>query len=447
MRRLFSAFVVSVISGLLLTGCLDEKKQVLGSETIISSFSIGDIKTKVTATVDGKDTTYTTTVEGEYYQFSIDHVKGLIYNTDSLPKGTDISAVTVSLNTSGQYVRYGENQQIYASSDSIDFRNPVRFTVYAYDGVGSKNYYVHLNVHQVKTDSLAWNRLADTDFPFEGVTELQALVHGDRLCVFALQPDGTPVMTGTLLRDGRTWSPLQCLNGLEGAPRMASALTLDDQFYLISGGKLYTSADGVEWRVCDTGSYTALEWAVPVDGKLLLRSGEVLVSGLPGDWQEVQTVDRQTFPAEPSVVSMPLKTNNRIVRSLLVGVPEEPVDAYAAVWAKLNTEQQWTHYSLTEQNAYGLPALQHLEVCLFDGAIYAFGGTGTQSDVAIGAFERMYKTTDGGITWKDVSSTWGFPEELLGFEGDFSSVTCEDGTWWIICSGTDGGIFRGKVIR
>ena len=69
---------------------------------VLRSLSISDISTKITVkTEDGRDSTYAKITPGVKYQFNIDQERGLVYNTDSLPVGTDITRVVTKINCDG----------------------------------------------------------------------------------------------------------------------------------------------------------------------------------------------------------------------------------------------------------------------------------------------------------------------------------------------------------
>lgn len=106
--------------------------------------------------------------------FSIDLDHGVIYNADSLPKGTDISRLSVNISfkespdlaeiemTGGKHkqgvVNYRSN-----SSDTIDFTGRVILTV----GRGDlqKTYRLKVNVHNTDPDSLMWAKIENTSLP------------------------------------------------------------------------------------------------------------------------------------------------------------------------------------------------------------------------------------------------------------------------------------------
>lgn len=434
-----------VTATFLLTSCLEDNTEEATAYASIVSFSINDVKKVVTSTdASGNDTTYTVTVDGDLYPFSIDHVTGQIYNPDSLPVGTDVTKVTVNIGYEGYYIVRGEGEEAaaYASTDSIDFTAPVRFTVYATDGISNRSYYVRLNVHRDNPDSLVWQRPTGNNFPGEKMTAQKATIMGNRLYVLA-ECDGTPAMTSTALADGTQWTALTPVTGLTGEADCHTLATLGDSLYLLADGKLYSSADGLAWSLCNgaTGTYTDIVAAT--DGRLYLADGATILSGTPEmGWTAIQQVNEGVFPHSPSVISSTLTTNHSIVRTTLVGIPEGfTADTCAVVWTKLSTEPVWTYYNDT---TYGCPLLEDLTVVGWNRKLYAFGGRSINRRAEIAPFEAMFSSTDGGITWQRKASGIGLPDELLDFGGSHSCVVDADGYIWLMAAG-DGAVFKGNL--
>lgn len=103
--------------------------------------------------------------------FAIDLDKAQIFNADSLPYGTKtdrlipvietestVGSVTLEIprpNMSDSIVNFLEN-----STDSVDFSNgPVKLRIISQSGTTERVYEIHVNVHQVKPDTLAWARV------------------------------------------------------------------------------------------------------------------------------------------------------------------------------------------------------------------------------------------------------------------------------------------------
>lgn len=440
MKKILATLGCLIASTFLLTSCLEEETVELSPYASITSFSINDISTVVHALTDeGKDTTKTIKLTGSRYLFSIDHNGGRIYNQDSLPKGTDITKVTVNIGYEGSYIIYGEDSTPYYSTDSIDFSSPVLFSVYAANGEGARNYYIQLNVHKSDIDSLTWHTIAGSDFAGDKMQEQKALIRDNTIHVFAQTAEGL-ALTSTPQADGKRWSALTPATGITGNVDMASIQVLDGSFYLLADGTLHHSADGIHWETHTAdGSFDHL--VATADNQLWAMRGDKLLAGtIQKGWEERQTIAPGLFPTAPAVVTTPLKTNEEINRTMLVGVPADATAPYATVWSKLSTEPQWTHYN---EYTYGCPALKDLQVVCLHGNYYAFGGKSLDKQETIGAFEAIYTSTDGGITWtKDKHLS--MPAGLAGFDKPFSCVVDDNQTIWLMCSGSNT-VYRGRM--
>lgn len=110
--------------------------------------------------------------------FSIDMENGVIFNADSLPKGTDIRTLIpmISYSTtvesaviemSGGSKREGVSDYKKNPNDSIDFTGRVTLTLTA-QGSLSRTYLLKVNVHKTAPDSLMWDDMAVRTLPGHG---------------------------------------------------------------------------------------------------------------------------------------------------------------------------------------------------------------------------------------------------------------------------------------
>ena len=181
MKRTIVPFLLMALT-LIFASCLksEDEETVSYNDTAISSFSLGTLNRYVkTKAKDGvTDSTYKTTVSGSKYSFRIDHLNHKIYNPDSLPYGTDVKkvVVTVSAKNSGRMFfksMTSDSLTIYNSSDSLDFSKPRELRVYPFSNSNAnyRAYEVTVNVHQVPTDSVYWQKV--TGVTPETVTTVQ----------------------------------------------------------------------------------------------------------------------------------------------------------------------------------------------------------------------------------------------------------------------------------
>lgn len=166
--------VLIAVASLLFASCLksSDEETTTYSDTAIASFSLGTLNQYVTVKAkDGvTDSTYKKTIAGSTYKFYIDQQARLIYNVDSLPKGTDVAHVVcnVSSKNAGTVAiksLTSDSLRVYSSTDSIDFSHQREFRVYANDGSGYRAYTVSVNVHKEDAQTFSWTRVTSGNIP------------------------------------------------------------------------------------------------------------------------------------------------------------------------------------------------------------------------------------------------------------------------------------------
>lgn len=108
--------------------------------------------------------------------FSINLKDAMIFNADSLPYGTDVSSLSMTITTdacSELKIYYtdkdgGESSLNYLDSpnDAVDFsKGDARLHIVSYDGQYSRDYTVKVNVHKMVPDSLYWAKVDKAALP------------------------------------------------------------------------------------------------------------------------------------------------------------------------------------------------------------------------------------------------------------------------------------------
>ncbi len=245
---------LSALLLLALSSCLknnDDEEQVYYHDTALTSFKLGTLKRILhTTSSSGEDSTYSSTVLGAAYAFTIDQQKGLVYNVDSLPVGTDVSKVifTASTKNSGSLVlnlRTKDGQRdslkVYSTTDSIDFTNPVEFRVYNQSGTTYRKYMVEVRAHKQNGNIFRWKQVTLT-------ADEKAALLAQRT-----QPtDVSSVIGGDALDTAAEWLPTSDLN-LVSMPLKTNADALR---------KVLVGNRNVETHPSDT---TAMVWCKIVD--------------------------------------------------------------------------------------------------------------------------------------------------------------------------------------
>lgn len=253
LKRIYIPIIISSVVGPMVSCNSSEEdpmEYVESSSVLISGFSLSEDK-KV---LDSLQNVF----------FSIDLENGMIFNADSLPYGTIVtrlvpkitapsSASEVNLkfyNTKTKRdttVNYLEN-----STDSIDFSHgPALLTVKSQSGLVSKEYKIHVNVHKVKADSLAWYSMEQAPLPSTFIkleAQCTAMLGGQFFCLSTDGCDYSLAVTENPLDPEWQVSTLE----LPFSPKVETLRATTDALYLLSADDvLYTSNDGTNWTSTD----------------------------------------------------------------------------------------------------------------------------------------------------------------------------------------------------
>lgn len=196
--------------------------------------------------------------------FTIDQKRCLIYNADSLPYGTDITALVPEISTMTTVSlaeltvsRAGHTDTVYNyldnSTAAIDFTNPVKLRLVSYDGTSERNYTIQVNVRKQKADTLLWNRAERTPLPslFEVPNEQHTTANAAAAyCLTRYQQQYCLAVSNlTENPDGGLgqWQSQYVTFGF--TPDINSFTATSNALYILdSEGNLYTSADGLQWQ-------------------------------------------------------------------------------------------------------------------------------------------------------------------------------------------------------
>lgn len=192
--------------------------------------------------------------------FAIDLNTGVIFNADSLPKGTDVSKVVPSITFANSMTKAelsyhsSETSEALTSnyltnpSDTIDFSRPVTLDVVAQDGMNSFSYTIKVNVHLQDPDTIVWDKMASSPLParFKNPVSQKTLIQNDvAYCLIEENNDEYTLSTSSDLFQG-VWMSENFYPGFE--PNVSSFTASASAFYLTSvAGELFYSPDLTEW--------------------------------------------------------------------------------------------------------------------------------------------------------------------------------------------------------
>ena len=257
--------VLMVMSAFLLLTTLNSCKDKKDEVDTVDTYSSSKQTTLVTGFALQADADVLESLDSVY--FTVDYNNGLIYNADSLPVGTDISAlkVTVSfLNTVNSAVfsttgakQHNDTTVNYSTSmtTALDFTGKMLLTVTSYDQTQVKTYEVKVLVHNENPDSLKWNKSWRRDLPGRNnKTQAFKVVRQDGL-YRAMAFDGTACYLMTAEHPNASWTNQQADVPFE--PQIDTFTAASDALYMLDAdGSLWTSDDGLQWNACGVKWYS-----------------------------------------------------------------------------------------------------------------------------------------------------------------------------------------------
>ena len=233
--------------------------------------------------------------------FSIDLAHGVIFNADSLPKGTRInklipkisypSTVTsATLTMTGGTTREGTVNYLTNPSDTIDFTGKVTLELKA--GEISKTYVLKVNVHNVESDTLIWENLAVTNtLPSRMENPKSQKTVGNEGTTTSLIEERDGSFTLAVCKDlfEGTWNKEKIQPGF--TPKVETFSHCEAGYYVLStSSELYSSNDGRNWNDC------SMKWTNIIGGY------ENYVLGLETSGSNVSMV---SYPAGLSTSNLP----------------------------------------------------------------------------------------------------------------------------------------------
>lgn len=244
-------FIISLVSVSIISSCnKDSDSGVITSSSatvVVSSFSLSEDEDVLV----GLDSVF----------FSIDLTSARIFNADSLPLGTDVSRLVPKIGVDGcsvaelHFSRANKPDTVvnYLTNptDTIDFSmGRVKLHLASANLESERDYYISVNVHKMKPDSLYWNRTARRNLPTNiGVPGKQKTVVYKGLTV-CLTSSGTNYCIATAANLGDdNWTTQTATFSFTPAVETLAATT--DALYITdTTGKLYSSTDGAAWTDC-----------------------------------------------------------------------------------------------------------------------------------------------------------------------------------------------------
>ncbi len=398
----------------------EDKIAVTASTVAVKSFSI-KANSKVLANLDS-------------VFFSIDLNRGVIFNADSLPIGTDVSKLVpvitfmTTMSRAELVITQDDGTEktvnyLEKSTDSIDFTRPVILNVVAPDTTSKYSYRISVNIHTQKPDSLMWDRMAVGKLPARLATpkSQKTVLFNEIPTSIIEESDGTYTLaTASDMMEG-LWEKEQ-VTLPAGADISTLSATKDALWMLDGNGTLNTSTDGKSWTA------TSEKW-VSIVGPYLDSVLGLKASAAGG-------LEHCHYPANPLITDSPMSEKFPLYgRSALMTVtskwtPQPTVFFFggqladntlsSATWAFDGTN--WTE--IGSQNPPAITGAAVIPYVTYRNQTDIFHQFAYDSFLLIGGVkangefnDKVYISHDNGVTWKEGSELMTLPEYFPRLEG------------------------------
>ena len=389
MKQIKILFILAITT-ILMASCLSssgDSTVTLYSDAAITGFTLG--------TLNKYDGNTKTTFTGSTYHFNVDQsntgvhdfmdttiIGRCVYNTDSLPLGTDLKHVVATLTTLNNGVAIIERldepdyYDYYESLDSVDFSKPRKVRVYSSDGTAYNQYYISVNAHQENGNAFVW-KLVDNNW--------------------TAVPDAMPLPAGIK----------QLLGGCTS-----------EQYALSTDNKLMVSRDkGASWQ----------EDIINEDVDLLPAQDLSLISY---PMANTDSVDYVLLVGNREVSEQ----NSESIAMVWRKVVDYSQNASKASWNYMERN--------ADSDSLALPRLKNLTMVKYDDGILALGAEGIGGCTAA-PYKQIYQSRDNGITWK-YNPYYSLPDEFDKLATNVTATVDGDNFIWLYCQGT-GQVWRGRL--
>lgn len=399
--------------GLVATSCNEKEETVNDNYVTTESVAITDFSLS-------PDLRIMKNLDSVYFSIDLEH--GIVFNADSLPKGTNVtklipkisypSTVTSAvIEMTGGTHREGTSNYYSNANDTIDFTGDVKLTLGAANKSITKTYTLKVNVHKEDPDTMYWESTASSLLPsrLSDPVRQKSVTFNSGVFSMIEESDGTFTVANTADIFSGVWEKKELKSDF--TPVIESLTSSRGSLYVIGNGNLMKSSDGSSWEIAAEG----WEAIIGEYGTKVLGRKEMSTVSFPGD-QYAGISLPEAFPV--SGYSEPVQLVSRWDSDpmiIIFGGVSSSGALSSASWAFDGNE--WVNIADRP-----LPALDGLSVVKYYSylnsasngllkefeAYFAFGGRNANGDIN----NTIYITYDHGITWQKAQEYFGLPSGM-----------------------------------
>lgn len=417
MTKIFRYIILFIASISILSACNSNKKEKFDpSDSIrISAFSLV------------ADSAVLKNLENVF--FTIDLENGLIYNADSLPKGTDVSSLAMNITTdSASSIKittidttfnYIENNK-----RKVNLNFPVYAEVVSRSGIYTKEYQIKVNVHQMESDRLSWGGVQYSTLPGTGNLTEQSTIQCNGL-IYCYTKRDNQYYVATAAHPGDNWeiTPLE----LTFTPQLQSLHAGNNTLYILDNeGALYTSTDGISWSAT-SNQYAAIIGYL--DGKLLTLIQE-------GEQYYHDIYPRpEGYTPQPIAPNFPVSGHSDMLtynsswltspQGMIVGGRTADGTLTGSMWGY--DGNKWALLNNTIPQREGATFFPYVTFFVDDYWVttemptwFVIGGINEET-----ALRDVWISNNYGVTWKEANSEMQLPGYILS-RGYASAIICDE---------------------
>lgn len=340
--------------------------------------------------------------------FTIDDVKNIIYNIDSLPYNTKIDSLIPSItfeSSDGYIINDSLTYDYYSKIKAIDFNRDVKITNIASDGKTKKTYIVDLRVHKIDPYKYVWTKLTN-QIGADVFENQKAVLYKNVLHFYTNSGVKNYLYTST---DGATWVKKD-VTGLPVDVVFQSKIDVfNNQILLMYGTDIYSTADGINWTKLTTNNVYIYKSVICEFQNKLFAIGQnistgnysIISSTNASNWNE-ETILPTDFPITGfATTTFNPKYGNK--KMLVVGGNDKNGTTLNTRWS---TEDGMYWVNLKNAKSPFAP-LTNAGVVYYGSRLLLFDTFYSYSDI-----KYIRNSLDYGLTWAKADTTQNRPHEM-----------------------------------